>query len=400
MVVRRWQLALAVALFATSAKAEVVSEWNQKAESFVVEHKLPAPRAGRITAMVQIAVFEALNSITPRYRPYIAKLPANGSENPDAAAAAAAAGVMIRLDPANADKIRSELDLYVAFLQPGAATEAGLKLGDAAAAAIVAARANDGSDAIERYRPKTAPGVYIPTAPLAVPHWPGVKPFAIPSATAFRPAPPPKLTSKTWKSDLAEIRQIGGLDSKARSAKQTEDAKFWLTVGPQAYMQVSRQFAAAKGLTGVDAARFMAVVEIARADSILAVFDAKYHYGFWRPVTAIRVSFETDDAWLPIDATPAHPEYPCAHCISSASIAAVAQKEFGGDNVPEFRATSPTAPGVVHSWTSLKAFNKEVSEARIWAGFHYRFSTRVAEDMGSKIGTYVAENIMQPVPAR
>lgn len=393
-----WQLAIVAGFFASAAHAEAVTEWNEKAEAFVVDQKLPAPRAGRATAMVQIAVFEALNSITPRYRPYLAKLPATGAENPDAAAAAAATGVLIRLYPADADKIRGDLELYLALLKPGPATEAGVQLGDAAAAAIVLARADDGANATERYRPKTAPGVYIPTAPMAVPNWPGVKPFAIPSGSAFRPAPPPKLASKGWKADLAEIREYGGLNSKSRSPKQTEDAKFWLTVGPQAYMQIERQFSAAKGLTGVDAARFMALVEIARADAILAVFDAKYHYNFWRPVTAIRVTFETDDDWLPIDATPAHPEYPCAHCISAASVAGVTQKEFGTDEMPEFHATSPSAPGVIHKWTSMKAMNKEVSEARIWAGFHYRFSTRVGEDMGYKIGSYVAENIMQPLP--
>lgn len=400
MAIRIWQFACAVAALATAAQAEVVTEWNEKAQNYVVERKLPAPRAGRDTAMVQIAVFEALNSITPRYRPYLAKLPATGTENPDAAAAAAAAGVLMRVDPAGAEKIRGDLELYVAFLQPGAATEAGLKLGDAAAAAIVAARANDGADAIERYRPKTAPGVYFPTAPMAVPHWPGVRPFAISGATAYRPVPPPKLTSKTWKADLAEIRQYGSLNSKSRSPQQTENAKFWLTVGPQAYMQVSRHFVAANGLTGVDAARFMALAEIARADSLLAVFDAKYHYNFWRPVTAVRVTFPADDDWLPIDATPAHPEYPCAHCVSSASIAAVAQTVFGSDTVAEFSANSPTAPGITHKWTSLKAFSTEVSEARIWAGFHYRFSAKVGEDMGTKIGKYVAANIMQPVPAK
>ncbi len=388
---------LLLAICAVPAQAEVVTEWNEKAEAFVIEQKLLAPRAGRITAMVQIAVFEALNSITPRYQPYLAKLPADGTELPDAAVAAAAAGIMMRFDPSSAEKIRNDLGLYVAFLPPGAATEAGLKLGDAAAAAIFAARADDGSDAVERYRPKTSPGVYVATAPVLVPHWPGVKPFAIKSAAAYRPPAPPKLGSQKWKTDLAEIRNYGGLDSKVRSAKQTEDARFWLTVGSEAYMQVQRQWVAARGLTGVDAARFMALTEIARADGILAVFDAKYHYGFWRPVTAIRFASADDDAWQPISTTPAHPEYPCAHCIAAASIVAVARKEFGGDNVPEFIATSPTAPGVTHRWTSLKAFSSEVSEARIWAGFHYRFSTHIGEDMGTKIGSYVAENILQPV---
>jgi hypothetical protein len=390
----------AICSFSTPATADAVSDWNEKAESFVVAGKMPPPRAGRATAMVQIAVFEALNSITPRYRPYRASFPVHGNESPDAAVAAAAAGVMARLDPEKAQAIQTDLAQYVASLPPGAAREYGLKLGDAAAAAIVADRAHDGSDAPDRYRPATPPGVYVPTAPVAVPHWPGVTPFAIQSAAAFRPPPPVSLTSPTWSLDLAEIRAYGGRDSTLRSPRQSEDAKFWLTVGPQAYLQVERQIPVLRKLTGVDAARFMAVAEIARADAILAVFDAKYHYGFWRPITAVRASSEADAGWQPIDSTPAHPEYPCAHCISAASLAAVVQRAFGSDTVPELTATSPTAPGVTHRWTSLRALTREVSEARIWAGFHYRFSTRIAEDMGWKIGDYVDRNTMQPLKSR
>jgi hypothetical protein len=134
------------------------------------------------------------------------------------------------------------------------------------------------------------------------------------------------------------------------------------------------------------------------------VFDAKYDYEFWRPVTAIRNgdidgndSTERDAAWQPLGPTPMHPEYPCAHCIVSASTAGVVMALFGSADVPEFSITSPTAPGVTHRWTNVQAFVDEVSEARIWAGFHWRFSTEVGRDMGYRIGEYVAKNVMQPV---
>jgi hypothetical protein len=129
------------------------------------------------------------------------------------------------------------------------------------------------------------------------------------------------------------------------------------------------------------------------------VFDAKYHYNFWRPITAVRAGNIDDEGWMPLDNTPPHPEYPCAHCISAASLSAIARWQWGSDTMPEFSATSPTAPGITHRWTSLDAFSKEVSEARIWAGFHYRFSTRVGNEMGRKIGEYVAKNLMQPLEA-
>jgi hypothetical protein len=379
------------------ATADALDRWNEKAVAFVVARNVPPPAGGRILTMVQTAVFDALNSITPRYRPFLARLPATGTESADAATAAATAGVLSRLFPDAADAIAADLAATVAALPDGAATAAGLALGDAAAAACVSARTNDGAAAPDRYRPRTPPGVYVPTSPVAVPHWPGLKPFAIASAGAYRPGPPVALDSATWKADLQEIRTLGGRDSKARTSAQTETARFWLTVGPQAYIAVTRQLADTHGLKGVDKARFIALAEVARADSILAVFDAKYHYGFWRPVTAVRATWDEEAGWLPLDTTPPHPEYPCAHCVSAASVAAVAQAEFGSDTVARLSSTSPTAPGVTRSWTSLKAFTQEVSDARIWAGFHYRFSTRVAEDMGRRIGTYVAQTKMQPL---
>ena len=136
---------------------------------------------------------------------------------------------------------------------------------------------------------------------------------------------------------------------------------------------------------------------------MIAVFDAKYHYEFWRPITAIRngdiddnPATERDATWQPIDNTPMHPEYPCAHCIISGAVAAVIEAVLGTADIPESRMTSPTAPGVTHRWTNLTAFCDEVANARIWAGFHYRFSTGVGTDMGRRVGEYVVQNVMKP----
>jgi PAP2 superfamily len=153
-----------------------------------------------------------------------------------------------------------------------------------------------------------------------------------------------------------------------------------------------------------DSARFMALVTIGLNDAYIAVFDAKYHYNFWRPITAIRngdidANPDTDReaTWQPIDNTPMHPEYPCAHCILSGTVAGIVKEVFGTEDIPEIAVTSPTAPGVTHHWTTTAAFSQEVADARIWAGFHYRFSTRVGTQMGLQIGEYVAKNVMQPI---
>jgi hypothetical protein len=147
-----------------------------------------------------------------------------------------------------------------------------------------------------------------------------------------------------------------------------------------------------------------ALMAVARADSMIAVFEAKYHYQFWRPATAIRngdnddnPATERDASWQPIGDTPMHPEYPCAHCILAASMTGVVEALFGSAEVPEVATTSPSLPGVTHRWTNMRALDTEVAEARIWAGFHYRFSTRVGQDMGRKIGGYTVKSVMQPV---
>jgi PAP2 superfamily len=148
----------------------------------------------------------------------------------------------------------------------------------------------------------------------------------------------------------------------------------------------------------------MSLVAVGITDSIIAVLDAKYYYNFWRPITAIRngdndgnPATDREATWQPIANTPMHPEYPCAHCIQSGSVAGVFKAVFGTTEIPEIAMTSPTAPGITHRWTNMTAFTDEIAAARIWAGFHYRFSTRVGTQMGLQIGDYVVRNIMQPV---
>ena len=148
----------------------------------------------------------------------------------------------------------------------------------------------------------------------------------------------------------------------------------------------------------------MALAAIALNDAVIAVLEAKYHYNFWRPVTAIRngdidgnAATDREAAWQPIADTPMHPEYPCAHCVASGSVAGVVKAVFGTGDIPEIATTSPAAPGVTHRWTNMTAFTDEVANARIWSGFHYRFSTRAGTNLGLHIGEYVVKSVMQPI---
>ena len=195
----------------------------------------------------------------------------------------------------------------------------------------------------------------------------------------------------------------GGKTSAKRSPQQSETARFWLMVGPPAYHPFVRQLVTAKQMSVGDSARLMALAAVGLNEALIAVFDAKYHYNFWRPITSIRngdidsnPATDREATWQPIDNTPMHPEYPCAHCILSGSVSGVIKAVLGTEDVPEIAITSPAAPGVTHRFTNLTAFTEEVANARIWAGFHYRFSTRVGTDMGRQIGEYVVKNVMQP----
>jgi hypothetical protein len=336
-------LALSLATPATASTANVVTDWDAKAVGIVQTGTAPPPPLGfRTMAMLHTAMFDAVNSIEPRYKPYKVRLAATPDTSQEAAAAAAAAAVLIKLFPDAAADVQSTLTTYLATLPDGEAKSKGVKLGQEVAEKILEARANDGALAADAYRPKTKPGVYIPT-PITY-GWAlaTMTPFVLASPSQFRAKPPPSLKSAEWARDYNDIKDIGAKNSTKRTARQTEDARFWLVGGPLAYDQLPRQIVIAKNMDLLDSARFMALFSIATADAVIAVFDAKYKYEFWRPITAIRngdidgnPATERDATWQPIDATPMHPEYPCAHCILSSSVTAVIEGLLGSDEIPE-----------------------------------------------------------------
>src|SRR5215470_5158155 len=307
---RKALVAVALITPAPSAFADVIADWNEKAIAFVTPRMTP-PAAQRVVAMVQVAMFDAINSIERRYRPYLAQLPTPATASKDAAAAAAAGSVLAGLHPQAQAELKDATTAYLSNIPDGDAKSQGISLGEAVAAKILEARAKDGADAADAYRPKTKPGVYVTTPMVVASMWPNVRPFAMTSPSQFRPEPPIALTSEQWANDYNEIRELGGRASSKRTAKQTEDARFWLITGPQATDPVARQLVAVKGMDLVDSARFMALAAVALADAYIAVMDAKYHYDFWRPITAIRngdtddnPATERDATWQPIDSTP------------------------------------------------------------------------------------------------
>jgi hypothetical protein len=391
----------------TAAAGNVITDWDEKAVSVVQTGTAPPPpTAFRTMAILHVAMFDAVNSIEPHYQPYKIRLAATPDTSKEAAAAAAAGAVLVKLVPDAAADVQSTLMSYLATLPDGEAKSRGVQLGQEVATRILGLREKDGASAPDTYRPKTKPGVYIPTPITVGSQFPNVTPFAITSPSQFRPKPPPSLKSQQWARDYNEIKDLGEKNSTRRTARQTEDARFWLLVGPRSTYPLPRQVAVASNMSVLDSARFMALVSIATMDAMIAVFDAKYKYEFWRPITAIRngdidgnPATERVATWQPIDVTPMHPEYPCAHCITSSAIAAAIEAVLGTEEIPEVTLTSAFAPGVTHRFTDLRAYTEEVANARIYAGFHYRSSTIIGREMGQKIGDWVVKSVMQPVQA-
>ena len=381
-----------------AARANIVTDWDAKAVE-VIQGNAPAPPPSigpvgglRIMTIMHIAIFQAVNTIDPRYEPYQEQVFPRIDASQDAAAAAAASTVLLQLlPPENRAKAAQARDAYLAGIPDGNAKTLGIRLGDEVAMKLIESRAGDGNDAVDAFRPVTAPGVYTETMPIYGWKFATMRPFAMTSPAQFRPPPPIALASEKWASDYNEMKDLGSKDSTKRSPRQTEDAHFWLMVVPGSNQSLARQIALKENMSVVDAAHFMALVTIAEMDALIAVFDAKYHYTFWRPITAIRngdidgnPATQRVATWQPIDITPPHPEYPCAHCIGSGAAASAIATILGTDEIPEVALTSPTMPGVTHRFTNLHAFNEEVSEARIVAGFHWRFRPRSARIWGGR----------------
>lgn len=394
---------LVLAASSMLASADVITDWDDKAVTAGYTARQGPPPHSRNVAMVHLAMFEAVNSIDGRYRPYRTKLPAEPGASREAAAASAAHYVLVRLYPDQAKDLDKALETSLSAVADEKARLGGVRLGERAGAAILAERGNDGAAGPDTYRPFTAPGKYVPTLLPAASRWSGVRPFALKSGDQFRPAAPYALTSREWAKDYDEVKRMGAKSGSARSAEQTDIARFWELTGPASYNPLARQIVAAKRLDTTDCARVFALVSMATADALIAVFDAKYTYNFWRPVTAIRNgdlhgndAIERDAAWEPFIPTPMHPEYPCAHCITQSAAAGVLQAFFG-DSIPPVKLTSTTSPGVTRGYVKLSDYVQEVINARVYDGVHYRTSGIVGADMGRRIAEYTVQNHLLPV---
>ena len=395
-------IACASATLAAPADADAITEWNARASDIVVEARLGPPLGICTLAAAHTAAFAATNAITNRFSAGDVPLAAAPGASADAAIAAAMRGVLSKFAPTQQAAIDRAYQAALAGIAEGPAKAAGIDLGERAATAVLAMRADDLAPAPDTYRPVTSPGVYVPTITVAALPWPKRKPWNMSSASQFRPGPPPALTSAVWARDYNEIKAVGGRSSKERTAEQTAVAKFWEATLPPIYQGLVRSVAERPGREITQNARLFAAAAQAQDDALIAVFDAKYHYVFWRPVTAIRNgdidgndATERDSSWSPLVDTPMHPEYPCAHCISAAAIGAVLKAELGNGPVGTLRTQSYLVANATRSWTSIDEIVQEVANARIYDGVHYRTSTEVGTAMGTRIGELAVAKLLR-----
>ena len=380
--------------------------WNGIMLRTVITNGLQSPPASFVYgAYVQAAVYNAVVAIEGGYQPYESNLPHSPDASVEAAVATAAHDVLVHYFPLQQAALDADSAMSLAAISDGAAKTAGIQLGAAAADELITLRAGDGLNANTGFTmPAPAPGVWqLPTGvnPL-VPWMSRLRPFMLGSADQFRPGPPPALSSKQWAADYNEVLLYGHRDSLVRTPEQTTVARFWTSVPLIQYNVAYQQIANTRGLGALETARLMAMGNMVGADALIACFDAKYHYLFWRPQFAIpqgdtdgNDKTVADPSFVPFIGTPPHPEYPSAHgCATSAQ--AEVFVEFLGTQRIEVDIPSTVAGIAARHFDSANDLRQEIINARVWGGIHYRESDVTGTIVGRKVAHWTLKRYFLP----
>jgi hypothetical protein len=407
----RWVLGVALLSLAPVGPARAldtcspVMEWNQFALDATATAGQGALPQIRSLAIVHASMHDAVNAITGEYTTYLAS-PAAAGASAEAAAIAAANYALTHLFSAQTDSLNAKRAVSLAACGLDEAN-AGIGVGEAAAAAILSLRSTDG--AAQANYPYVAPGagqpgVWVtegPAAPVA-PGWGKVTPWVMQSGSQFRPDAPPALDSGRYTRDFNEVKTFGALTGSARTPTQTSIAIFWDGSPSAIWNSVARGVITAKGLNLSSTARALALMYISAADASIACFDAKYTYNFWRPITAIHRADEDandntvqDLAWQPLITTHQHPEYPSGHSTNSSAMATTLALLFGDDPGVPIVATSPRNPTFPRYWATFSEGVDEVLDARVYIGFHFRTSDETGARIGRQVAHFVFNHALQ-----
>jgi Domain of unknown function (DUF4114)/PAP2 superfamily len=391
-----------------SNKSDAVVGWNKAALEAIKTDKTNPPIASRNLAILETAVYDAVNGLTAFYDAYKVDKGIDAGASVEAAASEAAYRVLAELYPTQKATFDGILNDFLKDLPAGEFVDKGLAYGKAVAEATLASRANDGSKAVVPYAVSSEIGKWQPTGPATsplLPQWGKVTPFAMQSGSQFRPDAPPALTSAEYAQDFNLTKNLGSVNSTTRTADQTEIAKFWADGGgtytpPGHWNSIADQLLSQNNATLVESAHTLGLLSIALADAAIACWDAKYTYDAWRPVTAIRkADLDGNDAtivdatWQSLITTPPFPEYTSGHSTFSATAATVLSNLMG-DNV-SFTTSSIGLPGVIRSFTSFEQAAQEAGMSRIYGGIHFMSANTSGLQCGQEIGDYVIDNFMQ-----
>ncbi len=395
----------------TTVEADVVTDWNEIANSSLAAAAVRFPPQTRALAIMHAAIFDSVNAINRQYTPYAFDLCAPGA-SPQAAAAAAAHMVMITLVPSDQTNLNAAYAASLAQIPDGPAKSDGIALGENVALALLGQRSTDDLTFIAPYTPGSGPGFWQPTAPAFGPAvwvlWGKLRPFTLRSGAQFRAEGPPALSSAEYADDYNEVKNLGAVNSALRTAEQTQIAYFWLENSNYTWNRIARLAAVAHNNTLTENARLFALLNMACADSLIAGFDTKYTYNFWRPITAIRAG-DTDGnndtvgdpnwtplAPLPAFATPPHPDYISNHSVYSAAAAQVLDSFFGNDF--GYSVTTSTAiNGAPRSFNGFQQAADECGRSRIYVGYHFATAVRHGLNMGRQVGNFAVHHYLTPV---
>ena len=393
-------------LFDTDAPA-LWAEIAFRAVALAPAPGLPPYLTGRLYAMAFLAAHDALNAIRPAFGTYLETRRAPAAD-PDAAVAAAMHGVLVHELPFAQSMLDGEFTKALAAIHDDGQKIRGIALGRACAAAMLAARANDGLANIQgTYVEGESAGDYRFTPPFnfadAIHLGTSMQSFAITSAAAYRVPDPYALTDPAYAADYNEVKSLGSASSTTRTADQSEIAKFWLEFIDAAWCRVAIQLAAAREMPGWALMRTLALIAVSQADGFTAGFESKYHFNRWRPITAIRLGDDDgndatvgDPAWVSFDPVcPPVPDYPSTHSVAAGAGEAVLASVFRGD-AARFTHRSDTLPGVTRSFTSFSQAAGEICDSRVYVGYHFRLATTAGRAQGRRIGTDVAAGLLAP----
>ena len=389
------------------AGADVITDWNQAAIDVMKAVNVAGNPWTRTLAIMHVSMSDAVNAVHNRYTRFTPDIPPTPNASAEAAAASAAREILMRQYPGQKARIDAAFTATLENVPDTPARQAGIALGEKVAAMVYADRQNDATNLPDTYRPMTQPGVWVPTTPPLFPQYATAKPWGLTTASQFRPGLPPALSSALYARDYNETRELGGVKSVKRTDAQSDAVRFWTqtNLGP-AWYQAAIQVSARKGLDLSDNARLFALMSMGLANCFIIDWDAKFHYNFWRPVTAIRNgdqdgndATERDPGWLPLNATPMHPEYPSQAGINAGAMRGVLESVFGTEPAA-FTATDIADARLSRQFASFKQMAEEHKDVRIWGGIHFRNSLDVGEGMGRKIADHLVANYMKPTQSQ